>query len=327
MIKPVLNLMLGTACNKHCSYCMQPRHGSNGKIDIDQFIEKLISYLKVHCPNGLYTIEYWGGEPLLYFDYIKSIQEALVSNSIYIERKPRIVTNGTLIHQDFIDFCNQYDILVNLSWHDGSITDEQLIKFLQINNIYVTSVITHQHLTLESDYTGWSRIADLGRIVKWQVYPVHCTDHCSKDSYLTIEDINCYFKYLARSILPNKDLSTFNKYILNHLYVTYIKHKAITVEPKCYGARNLSIDLHGNRYYCHHVMEASNIAYNIFDAIPIINANDSVAKYFSSKECQSCELLPTCLGSCYLSNRHQEECYWVKRAYRFCKEFEDEIQN
>ena len=113
--------MLGTACNKHCSYCMQPRQGSNGKVDIDSFTNKLISYLKAHHPQGITTIEYWGGEPLLYFDYIKQIQFSLEANKVPIERMPRIITNGTLVNKDFVDFCNAHNILVNLSWHDGSI--------------------------------------------------------------------------------------------------------------------------------------------------------------------------------------------------------------
>lgn len=320
-IKPVLNLMLGTACNKHCSYCMQPRHGSNGKVDINQFIDKLFAYMKAHHPNGFYTIEYWGGEPLLYFDYIEAVQEAFCQ---YLDRAPRIVTNGTLIDQKFIDFCNKHRILVNLSWHDGSISDEQLIKFLQIEHAYITSVITHQHLDLEKDYTAWNRVVNLGRYLSWQVYPVHCTDHCIEDAYLTKEDVDQYFAYL-KTKLDSTDI--FFKYILKHLYNTYVQHRVAAIEPKCYGSRNLSIDLHGNRYYCHHVMESSNIAYNIFDKIPIVSNINPVSKYFSTKECQSCELLHLCLGSCYLSKRHDVECYWVKKAHQFCIEHKDAIQN
>ena len=322
-IKPVLNLMLGTACNKKCSYCMQPRHGSNGKIDINLFIDKLLSYLKAHHPNGLQTIEYWGGEPLLYFEYIKAIQEAIVQAGIHLNRVPRIVTNGTLISSDFIEFCNKHSILVNLSWHDGSLTNEQLLCFFQIKHIYVTSVITHHHLDLEQDYAAWLKLKELSdQCIPWQVYPVHCTDHCAKEEYLTKEDVDCYFTYL-QSKLNSTDF--FYKYILQHLYNTYVQHKAVCIEPKCYGQRSLSIDLHGNRYFCHHIFEPNNVSYNIFEKHPICRVNPT-DKYFSTKQCQSCQHLSFCLGSCYLSNRHEVECYWVKKAYQFCIENKDAIR-
>lgn len=324
-IKPVLNLMLGTACNKKCAYCMQPRHGSNGKIDINLFINKLLSYIMAHHPNGLQTIEYWGGEPLLYLEYIKAIQNAIVDANICLNRNPRIVTNGTLISSEFIDFCNQHNILVNLSWHDGSLSNAQLLKFFQINRVYITSVITHTHLNLEQDYAAWLRLKELSdQCIPWQVYPVHCTDHCLESEYLTKDDVDSYFSYL-KTKLSSTDF--FYKYILNHLYNTYVNHKAICIEPKCYGQRTLSIDLHGNRYFCHHIMESSNISYNIFDKhIPIakINLTD---KYFSTSTCQSCPHLAHCLGNCYLSNQHDVECYWVKKAYNFCIENKDAIRN
>ena len=72
-------------------------------------------------------------------------------------------------------------------------------------------------------------------------------------------------------------------------------------------------------------MIPSNIAYNIFsNSIPIIKDN-SYSKYFTSKECQSCKNLEQCLGSCYLSNKHEIECYWFKSAYKFCKENYHEV--
>ena len=310
--------MLGTACNRNCSYCMQPRQGSNGKVDIDSFLEKLIPYLKAHYPNGLQTVEYWGGEPLLYLEYIKKIQSALLKNKIALERSPRIITNGTLVAKGFVDFFNNQNILVNLSWHDGSISDDKLILLLQIKNFYISNVITHQHLDLEEDRLAWERIGnELGRYVSWQLYPVHCTDHCSKESYFTKEDIDWFFANFKEKLSTN---SLFYKYILKHFYYYYVKKSLGFLEPKCYGKRKISIDLYGNRYYCHHVMIPENIAYNIFSKqIPILNKKP-YDFYFSSKECQACINLEQCLGGCYLSNCHDVECYWFKSAYQFCKE-------
>lgn len=327
IVKPVINLLLGTACNKHCSYCMQPRHGSNGKIDINFFIKEFISYIKAHYPNGIKTIEYWGGEPLLYLDYIKAIQYAITKYDISIDRSPRIITNGTLVNDDFASFCNKSDILVNLSWHDGLISDSNLKSLLKIRKVYISSVITHQHVDLVEDEAVWNRIIKLGRCISWQVYPVHCTSHCSDACYLNMSDIDLFFNLLDSNL--QKNTSLFYKYILKHLYGYYVNKSTDVIEPKCYGKRKLSIDLLGNRYFCHHIMEPSNISYNIFEnsisdkrILPI----QSYDRWFNTQECQSCPILEQCLGGCYLSNRHSIECYWFKKAYTFCKD-KYEVQN
>lgn len=322
MIKPVLNVMLGTACNKHCAYCMQPRHGNNKKADVDQFLEKFIPYLKAHYPQGLYSIEYWGGEPLLYLNALEKIHKAITAE-LTIDRSARIVTNGSLASKEFVDFANEYNCLVNLSWHDGMLLDEQLALLLQIRQFYVTSVITHSHLSLAEDHEAWQRLCKLGRYVKWQVYPVHCTDNCHQDEYLTKEDVDQYFAYLKDEVISSQ--SPFHKYILKHLYQTYVKHEAASIEPKCYGQRSLSIDLYGNRYYCHHIMTNSNIAYNIFDKMPVLRNENITDRFFKTDKCQSCQHLKHCLGNCYLSNAHDVECYWVHSAYDFCQRFLNEI--
>lgn len=324
-IEPALNLMLGTACNKHCSYCMQPKHGSNGKVDINEFLAKFFIYTKAHHPNGYKYVEYWGGEPLLYFDAIKSIHLFLKEHKLFANNsRARIITNGSLISDEFVQFCNDNDILVNLSWHDGMLSDDQLIKFLQINRIYVTSVITHTHLSLDSDYAAWTRLCSLGRVIKWQVYPVHCTDNCAESEYLTKKDVDTYFRHLSTLLSSNE---AFYKYILKHLYSTYVEHKAILVEPKCYGNRSLSVDLHGNRYHCHHIMQKENIAYNIFNSSCESTSAIRFDKFFNTDRCQQCNHLSSCLGGCYLSNRHDVECYWVHSAYNFCVEHKDVIQS
>lgn len=327
MIEPALNLMLGTACNKRCSYCMQPRHGSNGKVDVDEFLAKFFIYTKAHHPSGYKYVEYWGGEPLLYFEYIKTIQAFLKEHNFFANGcRSRIITNGTLINDEFVQFCNDNEILVNLSWHDGMLSDDQLVKFLQIKRIYITSVITHSHISLERDHAAWSRVRDLGRVVKWQVYPVHCTDNCSVNEYLTKDDVDAYFSKLAQHVNAN---DAFYKYILKHLYSTYVSYKAAAIEPKCYGNRALSIDLHGNRYHCHHIMQKENIAYNIFGNNKANLAKSSIEydKFFKTSKCQSCPHLDYCLGGCYLSNKHEVECYWVHSAYNFCIKYKDAIQN
>ena len=69
---------------------MQPRHGSNGKVDVDEFLAKFFVYTKAHHPSGYKYVEYWGGEPLLYFEYIKAIQAFLKEHNFF--------ANGVLVH-------------------------------------------------------------------------------------------------------------------------------------------------------------------------------------------------------------------------------------
>ena len=93
-------LKLGSNCNLQCKYC----HAEH--MDC-QFNPEILPILKSW---NLKRISFGGGEPLLYWNIIKQIVQYIGNDVQY-----RIVTNGTLLTQDIVDSCNQYNFLFFIS--------------------------------------------------------------------------------------------------------------------------------------------------------------------------------------------------------------------
>ena len=75
----VIKILLGDACNFRCAYCRQKIHNRKEKINYDvlnNFIHLLLKYLDL---SNLKKVEFWGGEPLLYWDEIQYLKNKFLS--------------------------------------------------------------------------------------------------------------------------------------------------------------------------------------------------------------------------------------------------------
>ena len=92
----VLKIQLGLSCNYSCDYCSQKfveRAPETSKKDIDAFLEKL-DVLNFDERKGL-KIEFWGGEPFVYWKTLKPLAEALLDRFSTWKQKPQYLS---LIH-------------------------------------------------------------------------------------------------------------------------------------------------------------------------------------------------------------------------------------
>jgi uncharacterized protein len=111
-----LKIQLGLKCNYACSYCNQSSQIESATVtktaDADEFLAGLDGWLT----GAPARIEFWGGEPFVYFAKLKRLVPALR------ERFPAaellIITNGSLLDDEIVAFIERYDILVAVS-HDG----------------------------------------------------------------------------------------------------------------------------------------------------------------------------------------------------------------
>jgi uncharacterized protein len=112
----VLKIQLGLTCNYSCSYCSQssqiPFTTASKTADVHDFVAGLDSWL-VGAPR---RIEFWGGEPLLHFAKLRHLVPEL--DKRYPDSEFSMVTNGTLLTVEILDFIAEHDILITLS-HDG----------------------------------------------------------------------------------------------------------------------------------------------------------------------------------------------------------------
>jgi len=140
-------------CNFNCTYCYQKKRKSY--IDtstIEKTFDFLFPFLKSKC-----FINFYGGEPLLAFEQIRYAVD-LIQNKNKEKKKHiqySITTNGSLLNNDRLEFLNQHQFSLLLSF-DGTIQDitrkkgsfqqiapliEKILKYPNID-LEVNSIIT-----------------------------------------------------------------------------------------------------------------------------------------------------------------------------------------
>lgn len=111
-----LKIQLGLKCNYSCSYCNQAIHVGTeihtGLDDVHEFLDGLDSWL-TSSPK---RIEFWGGEPLVYWKKLKVLVPELRRR--FPEATFTMITNGSLLNTEKFDFITKYDINIAMS-HDG----------------------------------------------------------------------------------------------------------------------------------------------------------------------------------------------------------------
>lgn len=111
----VLKVSLGLMCNYECSYCSQrfvPHAAPTNPGDVDAFIAQLTGAL-TQAPE---KIEFWGGEPLVYWKTLKPLAEKL--RDLYPDAEFGMVTNGSLLDAEKNAWLDDMGFWIGIS-HDG----------------------------------------------------------------------------------------------------------------------------------------------------------------------------------------------------------------
>lgn len=110
-----LKISLGLSCNFECSYCSQrfvPRSNETSQKDIDDFLDKLLPNIK-GVPQ---KVEFWGGEPFVYWKTFKPLAERL--RFCWPNTRFSVITNGSLLDDEKIEWLDKLNFSVAIS-HDG----------------------------------------------------------------------------------------------------------------------------------------------------------------------------------------------------------------
>lgn len=110
-----LKIQLGLSCNYECSYCSQSavnRPPTTGRKDIEPFIEALKNVTFTDAPR----VEFWGGEPLLYWATIQPLAERV--RELLPNARFSMITNGSLLTHEKIDWLYDMGFGISVS-HDG----------------------------------------------------------------------------------------------------------------------------------------------------------------------------------------------------------------
>lgn len=326
------------SCNMDCEYCFAGKgeyHGDAGLMSYETG-KKAIDYLIENSPGRKnLEVDFFGGEPLLNWqvikklvDYGRSLEKSTGKNFRFT-----LTTNGLLIDDDVIDFCNREMSNVVLSLDGSRDTNDRMRKTKQGKGTYdliVDKFIDFAKRRGQKDYymrgtfTGKNlhfaediiHMANLG-FKELSMEPVVAPEHVSyalkdEDKDILLAE---YEKLALEMIKRRKSGNPFNFY---HFNVDFEGGPCIAkrVSGCGVGTEYIAVTPEGDIYPCHQfVGDKDFLMGNLIDGIK----NPNVRKLFvecnvySHEECDDCFARLYCSGGCSANAYHSKGS--VKAVY------------
>lgn len=307
--KKRLLIKLGGQCNLNCPHC----HCEESSF---LFNKDIIPWIKEWNP---FMITFGGGEPTMYFDLIKEITSLLGQKYIY-----RFVTNGTLITDEMVEFFNQYNFRIQISY-DGekSIRDCSLpIKWDTLNKLKngysVCSCFTGNQTLEEITLDLWKlkhSVASGLIIQAWQPAAFLHTLTLNSSNDVSEDIVRNYLDSYQKSFIEClqyyiQGYSLQNFYLLRHAINTWYLKKDISKGIICCSPVRKSLAIDGTFLLCPYTPKAIGSIYT--------GINWDKVESALPKRCKECDLKNICGNTC-ISNKTLNECLIAKEMYYFIK--------
>lgn len=271
-------------------------------------------------------IKFWGGEPLIYLPQIKDIISALNNDSGRFDFI--IISNGSLLDSETVQFLNRYGIWFKLSndGHCSSITRQRNIleeeNFLALFRGIKTKGINMVWNAYNQDlYTAWDYFESvLGTDISVSTEILHNYagmpgDLCNFDLDVVRESINQVMNKIAAFGL-NSDKAKKEHFLIRPT-LTFMLQVELGEIPRyansCGIMQNrLSIDSTGQVLLCHSTTDKTGATIN--DAFPVILAGylEEHPDYYTHIECVKCGYYKYCRGGCPESSYNYNAPYSEK---------------
>ena len=324
-----LCLHVAHTCNLNCSYCFASQgkyHGDRALMSFETGKRALDFLIENSGTRTNLEVDFFGGEPLMNWDVVKKLIE--YGRSVEKEKHKNfrftVTTNGMLIDDDVIDFCNREVSNVVLSLdgrkeiHDRLRVDYQgkgsydtivpkFQKFVEARGdkgYYMRGTFTHANPDFTKDVF---HMADLG-FTELSMEPV--VGKPSDPSSLTPEDIEIVkeqYEILAKDMLRREQEGkpiTFYHYMLD-----------LTSGPCIYkrisgcgsGTEYMAVTPWGDLYPCHQfVGEEEYKLGNIWDGVTNNEKREEFrsCNAYAREECKDCWAKLYCSGGCAANAFH-----------------------
>lgn len=110
-----LKIQLGFSCNYSCNYCSQKFVERGDQTNV-KLVEKFLSNIDTWLLQPPKRIEFWGGEPFVYWKLLKPLAESLRAK--FPKTRFSVITNGSLLTYDINKWLEELGFSVAIS-HDG----------------------------------------------------------------------------------------------------------------------------------------------------------------------------------------------------------------
>lgn len=315
-----LKVSLGLSCNYECSYCSQrfvPHAEATNAQDIEPFIAQLTHSFK-EPPQ---IIEFWGGEPLVYWKTLKPLAERLRQH--YPNARFSIITNGSLLDTEKNEWLDRMGFDVGLS-HDGPgyhargvdpLQDPQkrqaimdLYALLQpkgrisINTMMHSANLSRAHVQawLQEQFGKDVQIGEGAFIDPYDAGGLAATMQTPGEhiAYRTTAFKELRLGLASQFHIAASKVSDFANSIATARQASSLGQKCGMDRPE-----NLAVDLLGNVITCQNVSAAATAPNGQPHAIGHLNDLPGVklrtsTHWSNRKDCADCPVLQLCKGGC-----------------------------
>jgi len=324
-----LCLHIAHTCNLNCSYCF----ASQGKYQGDRALmsfetgKAALDFLVKNSGNRKnLEVDFFGGEPLMNWEVVKQLVEYARSIEKDAGKNFRftLTTNGVLIDDDVIDFCNREMSNVVLSLdgrkevhdrfrvnYDGKGSYDTIIpkfqKFVEKRgnkDYYIRGTFTHNNTDFTNDIF---HMADLG-FTELSMEPVVCPP--GDPFALTAEDLPVLFneyEKLAKEMIKRKKAG--NGFTFYHYMIDLKEGPCIykRISGCGSGTEYMAVTPWGDLYPCHQFVGDEKYKLgDIFSGITnhSLQSEFAACSVYSRPECKDCWAKLYCSGGCAANSYH-----------------------
>ena len=305
-----LMIKMGGKCNLSCPHC----HCVPSQY---QFNPLILNWIK---DQNFDHIVFGGGEPLVYLYTMKQI-----INSLGNKFKYRFVTNGNLLSQDIVNWINDNNIQVMVSFDGSKGSRDSAIEpkwdlVAQIKNFGLSVCCFHGNMdfgqiALEIDNLKQKYSLNLSYpgALNFICFP-HQTEY-SPNTEITEEDVKTYIdqlqlqlSYFIYRVKQGEDINSM--WFLQNAISKWLKPKTYDGFA-CFNENNLHLTLDGRFLLCPY--DYSYVG-NIITGIDWKKVHE-----YEPNRCKSCEIKHICKNTC-IANITENECLIAKSMHKFLSE-------
>lgn len=324
-----LCLHVAHTCNLNCSYCFASQgkyHGDRAVMSFEVGKQALDFLIANSGSRRNLEVDFFGGEPLMNWQVVKDLVKYARSVESKYNKNFRftLTTNGVLIDDDVIEFCNKemsnvvlsldgrkeihdrlrVDYAGNGSWDKIVPKFQKLVKARGNKNYYMRGTFTHANPDFMKDI---QTMLDLG-FTELSLEPVVCSE--TDEARLTEEDIKTVCKQyeeLANLMIQRQKEGrpfTFYHYMID-----------LTGGPCVYkrvsgcgsGTEYMAVTPWGDLYPCHQFVGEEK--FKLGDIYNGVTNNDLREQFrkcnvYSKPECKDCWAKLYCSGACAANAYH-----------------------
>lgn len=319
----MIRLSMGKQCNFKCVYCHQTISPYVQK-KIPNLVDKLIEVVK-NTNKKIKHVQFWGGEPLVFFNQIKNIIEEF-ENKLPKEEVPSFgfCTNGSLLKGEIGEYVLEKNISFTIS-HDGTgqflrgpdpLKDKEVLNTLKSVKLLKGNGYLQPFNPVMTKYMDdlFKYIEYIENIIEDKIIVADATialitDEKARNIAIEKDKLPEYskrlYKYLVSHELPNWNNRNFvTMRILQELgepdlkdircFITDKNVLTIDLEGNiltCQSFNYDDVDDFGNKHGIDHLFNINNLNERKF-----INLNN--VKNRRLKNCKNCLLRNLCKGGC-----------------------------